>query len=385
MASPGLRMAGSYIVCNRCVLDTTVSDIRFDENGVCNYCKIHDIQERKYPPGAEGKANLDGLLAEIKRKGRGKKYDCIVGVSGGTDSTYTLLLAKRFGLRPLAVHFDNGWNSEISVSNIRNSIEALGVDLYTVVADWKEFSDLQRSFLKASVPDAEVPTDYAIYSVLFDVAAKKGIKYVLQGHSFRAEGTSPKSWTYMDGRYIRSVHRKYGKVSIKSFPIMSLSTLLVNLFLRRIKEVRLLEHVDYRKAAAKEELKREVGWADYGGHHHESHYTRFFQSYMLPKKFNIDKRKTELSAWVRSGQMPRDEALRQLRAEEYPYSQDDVKYALKKLDIPEAEFEALMKQPPRSFHDFPTYYPLIRAMRWPIKMASRMGLVPEILYLKYGG
>jgi N-acetyl sugar amidotransferase len=372
-------------VCSRCLLDTTVPEIRFDSDGVCQYCKIHDVQEKKYPLGPEGKANLDKVLERIRAKGKGRQYDCIIGVSGGTDSTYMLLLAKKYGLRPLAVHFDNGWNSEIAVGNIKRAIDKLGIDLYTVVADWNEFKDLQKAFLRASVPDAEVPTDYAIYSVLFDVASKKGIKFVLQGHSFRAEGTSPIGWTYMDGRYIRSVHSRYGTGKIKSFPVLSLSQLLYKIFVKRIKEVRLLEYVEYNKREVKTILKKELDWVDYGGHHHESNYTRFFQSYMLPKKFGIDKRKTEFSAWVRSGHMKREDALAALKSEEYPYSDEDVRYMLKKLDLSEEEFSAMMKAPVKSFRDYPTYQPLIRAMRWPIKMASKMGLVPEILYLKYGG
>jgi N-acetyl sugar amidotransferase len=377
-------MANEYRICSRCLLDTTVPEIAFDEKGVCQYCKIHDVQEKKYPLGERGKENLEKLIERIKAKGKGKKYDCIIGVSGGTDSTYTLLLAKKYGLRPLAVHFDNGWDTEIAVSNVQNALTKLGIDLYTVVADWGEFKDLQKAFLRASVPDAEVPTDYAIYSVLFDVAAKKGIKFVLQGHSFRAEGTSPIGWTYMDGRYIKNVHKKFGTKKITSFPVLSMSQLLYYIFIKGIKEIRLLEYVEYNKRKVKEILKKELDWVDYGGHHHESNYTRFFQSYLLPRKFHIDKRKTEFSAWVRSGHISRDEALRQLKAEEYPFNEEDVKYTLKKLDLSEAEFAEIMKAPVKSFRDYPTYQPMIHAMKGPIKAASKMGLVPEILYLKYG-
>jgi len=372
-------------VCTRCVLDTTVQDIRFDANGVCNYCHIHDEQEKWYPLGEVGRQRLEALVERIKLDGRGKKYDCIVGVSGGTDSTYTLFMAKKYGLRPLAVHFDNGWNSEIAVSNIKNAIEKLGVDLFTVVADWDEFKDLQRAFLRASVPDAEIPTDYAIYSILFDVASKHGIKYVLQGHSFRAEGTSPVSWTYMDGKYIRSVHEKYGTRKIKSFPLLSLSTLLYYVFVKQIKEVRLLEYIDYQKKDVKEMLAKELGWVDYGGHHHESLFTQFFQSYYIVKKFNIDKRKTELSAFVRSGMMRREDALAELSKAEFQFDEEKIRYVLRKLDISDDEFAKMMRHRPMSFRDYPTYQPLIRLMRGPLKTASRMKLVPEILYLKYGG
>jgi len=231
----------SLQICTRCALDTTVKDIWFNQNGVCKYCLIHDEMEKTHRLDENTETKLNHLVEKIKRDGRGKEHDCIVGVSGGRDSTYSLLTAVKLGLRPLAVHFDNGWNSDIAVSNIKNATNKLGVDLDTVVADWEEFKDLQISFLKASVPDAEIPTDYAIYSVLYKTASKEGIKYIINGHSFRTEGTSPLSWTYMDGRYVKSVHRMFRKIKkIKSFPIMSLFELLYYVFVKSIKEVRLM-------------------------------------------------------------------------------------------------------------------------------------------------
>jgi len=171
------------IICERCILDTTIKDIWFDEKGECKYCKIHDELENAHPLGPALKVELDQMITKIKTAGRNKKYDCIAGVSGGRDSTYTLFVAKKLGLRPLAVHFDNGWNTDISVRNIKNACERLKFDLYTVVADWEEFKDLQVAFLKSFTPDADIPTDYAIYSVLYDVANKEGVKYILNGHS----------------------------------------------------------------------------------------------------------------------------------------------------------------------------------------------------------
>jgi N-acetyl sugar amidotransferase len=370
-------------VCSRCVLDTSVGDIWFDESGVCKYCRIHDAMEKKYPLSEEGARKLKKIVSEIKKAGVGREYDCIVGVSGGRDSTYTLYLAKKLGLRPLAVHFDNGWDSEIAVRNIKEATTKLGVDLHTVVADWEEFKDLHVAFLKASVPDAEVPTDWVIYSVLFKVAAEENIKYVIQGHSFRTEGTSPISWTYMDGRYVKSVHKMFGKKKeLKSFPVMTLKDLLYYI-LKGIKEVRLLEYMDYRQKEAGELLEKELGWQYYGGHHHESVYTEFFQSYLLPKKFNIDKRKTEYSALVRSGQMKREEALRKVSEKPYEYNPEVVEYCIKKLGLTKKEFDEIMNSKPKSFRDYPTYYPLIQAMRIPVKIACMLHLLPEIAYLKY--
>ncbi len=377
-------MKSNTRTCSKCILDTTIKDIVFDENGICNYCKIHDAMEKKYPLGSAGQQKLEQIVKRIKRDGAGREHDCIVGLSGGRDSTYTLYMAKKLGLKPLAVHFDNGWNSDIAVSNIKKATSKMNVDLHTVVADWEEFRDLQISFLKASVPDAEVPTDWVIYSTLFKVAAEEGIKYVLQGHSFRTEGTSPISWTYMDGRYVRSVHRIFGqKKQIKSFPIMMMTELLYYLFVKRISEVRLLEYVMYNKKDVDELLKNELGWQFYGGHHHESVYTEFFQSYLLTKKFGIDKRKTELSALVRSGQLNREQALSEISSQPYPYNPDVVSYCIKKLGLSQAEFEAIFSQKPKSFGDYPTYYPLIQSMRIPIRLACHLHILPQIVYLKY--
>jgi len=376
-------MASSYRVCSRCVLDTTVPEIVFDENGACQYCKIHDSMEKKYPQGREGKDLLDRIVRKIKSAGGRHEYDCIVGVSGGRDSTYTLYVANQLGLRPLAVHFDNGWNSEVAVNNIKKATSKLGVDLHTVVADWEEFKDLQIAFLKASVPDAEIPTDWAIYSVLYETAAKENIKYVLQGHSFRTEGTSPIGWTYMDGRYVKAVHRMFGKKGITSFPIITAKELVDYLIIKRIKEVRPLEYVRYVQTEVDETLKRELGWEYYGGHHHESTYTKFIQSYYLPKKFNIDKRKTEYSALVRSGQMEREKALKEISRETYRFEEKNIEYATSKLGLTKEEFKAIMSAKPKTFGDYPTYRPLIKAMKFPILLACRMHILPDILYLKY--
>lgn len=373
-----------YRICSRCILDTTVNDIWFDENGECKYCKIHDEMEKEHPLGEEGKIKLEWLLAEIKSAGKKKEYDCIVGVSGGRDSTYSLYTAVQLGLRPLAVHFDNGWNSKIAVANIKNATSKLGVDLHTVVADWEEFKDLQIAFLKASVPDAEVPTDYAIYSVLYDVADQEGIKYIINGHSFRTEGTSPLSWTYMDGKYIKSVHQRFGKnKKIKSFPIMSMSRLLYFLFVKRIKEVRLMEYINYVKKDVDKKLEKELDWEYYGGHHHESTYTAFFQSYFLPKKFNIDKRKTENSALIRSGQLSREDALVEINGSPYEFDKEIIDYTISKLGLNRSEFEDIYNMEIKSFKDYPTYFPMIKFLKIPIKIACKLCLLPHILYLKY--
>lgn len=370
--------------CSRCILDTTVTDIWFDDKGVCKYCYIHDEMDKTHPLGKKGEELLENKIRAIKEDGKGKKYDCIVGVSGGRDSTYTLLTAVKLGLRPLAVHFDNGWNSEIAVENIKKATNKLNVDLHTVVADWDEMKSLQRAFLKASVPDADVPTDYAIYSVLFEMAVKEKVKYILNGHSYRTEGTSPVSWTYMDGRYIKDVLNKFGEIKmIKSFPILSMSRLIYITLLKKIKEVRLMEFIDYRKKEVDKVLELELDWQYYGGHHHENTYTEFFQSFLLPNKFKIDKRKTELSAMVRTKQISREEALDVINHNRYEYNQEVVDYAISKLGFSKVEFEEIFNYPIKSFNDFKSYYAIIKTLHYPIKIACDLHLLPKIFYLKY--
>ena len=366
------------------MLDDTVADIWYDERGECKYCKIHDELEKRHPLGHAMQQALQSKVEEIKQAGTNKPYDCIVGVSGGRDSTYTLLVAKKMGLRPLAVHFDNGWNTDTSVKNIRKACEKLQVELYTVVADWEEFREMQRAFLKSSTPDADIPTDYAIYSVLYHTANKEGIRYILNGHSFRTEGTSPISWTYMDPLYVKDVLRKHGKSSrIRSFPHMSLLNLQYYIWVKRIREFRILEYIDYNKQKVDQQLKDELDWEYYGGHHHENHYTKFFQSYYLPVKFGIDKRKTELSALVRSGQINRESALREVSEKSYTSEPETIEYALHKLGFTKQEWDQIMKAPHRSHNDFRTLLPLIRLLKLPIRLAVRLKVLPEILYLKY--
>lgn len=370
--------------CTRCVLDNTVADIWYDASGECKYCKIHDELEKRHPLGDEMQRYLEARVDAIKKAGKGKPYDCIVGVSGGRDSTYTLLVAKKLGLRPLAVHFDNGWNTDTSVKNIRNACERLQVELYTVVADWEEFREMQRAFLKSSTPDADIPTDYAIYSVLYHTANKEGIRYILNGHSFRTEGTSPISWTYMDPLYVKDVFRKHGKSTrIRSFPHMSLWNLQYFIWVKGIREFRILEYIDYNKQKVDAQLKEELAWEYYGGHHHENHYTKFFQSYYLPVKFGIDKRKTELSALVRSGQINRESALREVSEKPYSSDPETIEYALHKLGFTKQQWDQIMTAHHRSHNNYRTLLPLIRLLKLPIRLAVRLKVLPEILYLKY--
>lgn len=370
-------------VCVRCVMDDTVKGITFDENGECTFCKIHDDLERKFPLNDETPQRLQTLVEKIKQDGNGKKYDCIVGVSGGRDSTYTLHNAVKLGLRPLAVHFDNGWNSEIAVQNIKNATKILGVDLHTHVADWEEFKDLQRSFLFASVPDAEVPTDWVIFSVLFAEAAQYDVKYIIHGHSFRTEGTTPLTWTYMDGKYVQDVQRKFGKVKLKSFPNMSMSKYIYYSLFKKINQIRILYYYHYNEREVLRVLEEELGWKNYGDKHHESKYTAFFQAYILTRKFNIDKRKLHYSAKVRNGQLTRDEALVIIKKDPYTGGIEALDYCLKKLDLSYDDFDKIMNDEPKSFMDFNSYFNLVKTFKKPIGWGNRIGIVPDTVYKKY--
>jgi N-acetyl sugar amidotransferase len=370
------------IICTKCVSDTTIKDIVFDDKGVCNFCKLHDVFESTHPLNETGKYNLEKLITQIKKKGRNHTYDCIIGVSGGRDSTYLLYVAKKLDLRPLAVHVDNGWNNEIAVSNIKSATEILGIDLHTVVLDWEEFKDLQRAFLKASVNDADANFDYVANSALYRTAYKEKINYILNGHSFRTEGNNSKTWTYIDPRYLKDVYKKFGDNKIKTLPIMSLFEFLCYVLIKNIREIRLLEYIEYDQKKVSDLIKNELNWKYYGGHHHDNTYTHFFQSYYLPLKFNIDKRKNEFSALIRSGQITRELALEELKRP-YPIDYEIVKYAITKLSFSENEFEQIMNSQNKSYLDFKNFLDLIKALKLPIKIAAKSNLVPKILYEKY--
>lgn len=377
-------MAKQYQVCTRCIMDTTDPDIQFDENGVCNHCKRYEERVKRYLHlDATGQQKLERLVDQIKAQGQGKDYDCIVGVSGGVDSTYAAYQAKKLGLRPLAVHLDNGWDSELAVSNIETVLKRLDIDLYTYVLDWEEFKDLQLSFLKASVSDAEIPTDHAISAIIYRAAVQRGISYLISGSNLATEGILPGSWTYGvdDWRYIRSVQENLGQASLKDYPHYSLFDLLYYVLVKRIRAVRILNYMPYNKKETINVLETELGWKYYGAKHYESIYTRFFQGYILPRKFNIDKRKAHLSTLICSGQMTRAQALDEMKHE--PYSEDqqeaDKEYVIKKLGLTEEEFERIMSLPIKTCADYPTSAPLFRIMSRFAKVAQKLRLAPQNL------
>ncbi|HEX6860406.1 MAG TPA: N-acetyl sugar amidotransferase [Caulobacteraceae bacterium] len=349
----------AYRICSRCVMDTSDPQIVFDDEGVCDHCHRHaEVLATAVFSGEEGQRRLQPILDRIKREGRGKPYDCVIGVSGGVDSTYTAWLAKELGLRPLAVHLDNGWNSEIAVRNISNTIQRLGIDLYTHVIDWEEFRDIQRAFLLASVADVEVPSDHAINSCLMQMAAKHGLNTVISGANPRTESHLPAAWSrgHWDYGYIHDVHRKFGTGRTKTYPHMSFADYL-SWRQCSLPMLDILSYVEFSREKALELIERELGWRDYGGKHHESIFTRWYQGCYLPRKFGYDKRRSHLSSLISCGQLTREAALAELQPPPYDerLQDEDTNFVAKKLGFTRAELDAIMQAPPARFEDFHSY------------------------------
>ena len=339
-------------------MDTTDPDIIFDAQGVCNHCHDHDrLMKQKVVTGKEGEEYLHKLVEQMKHDGRGKPYDCLIGVSGGVDSTYVAYLVKKMGLRPLAVHMDNGWDSELAVKNIEETLKRLGIDLHTEVLDWEEFKGLQVAFLKASTPDSEIPSDHAIWAVLGDLADKLKVKYIVSGFNVRTETHLPRAWSqgHFDWKYIRSVFQQFGRGRLKTFPHIGFFTYYRRLLMHR--RVDILNYIDFNKTEAMKILEGELGWRYYGGKHYESIYTRFYQGYILPMKFGYDKRRSHLSSLICSGEITREAALKELDKPTYQPSmqEEDREYVVKKLGLTDEEFESILNAPKKSFWDYPSY------------------------------
>lgn len=360
-------------------MDTSDPEITFDSDGICNHCHRYDEElPKRVFHGQEGRQRLDKIINTIKSSGKGKEYDCIIGVSGGVDSTYVAYLTKKLGLRPLAVHFDNGWNSELAVSNIEKTLDKLEIDLYTYVIDWNEFKNLQISFLKASTPDGEVPTDHAINALLFREASKRGIKYIVNGMNFATESMSVPAWAYghSDYKYIRSVHKQFGNSSLKRYPHFTFGDLFWWTFIKRIQVVSILNYIEYKKEEVMDILQNELGWVYYGGKHYESVYTRFYQGYILPEKFNIDKRRGHLSDLIRSGQIPRDQAIEEMKKPGYPEKllKQDKDFVMKKFNMGSETFEAMMKLPVKSYKDYPNQFSNVQNLKKIVNLLRSKGL-----------
>lgn len=368
--------------CQRCVLDSTVPGVRFDAEGICNHCKFHDTMNRLCPVGAEGEKILQGLAAKIRASGKGRPYDCIVGLSGGRDTCYCLYKTKELGLRPLAVHFDNGWDSDIAKNNIRKVCTKLDVDLHSVIADWEESRELTNCTIRASLPYIDLTDDIGIASALYRTAAQENIHWIIHSHSYRTEGIVPLKWNYFDGRFTRSLIEQFCRIPLKHFKNTELRHFLYWVFIKRIRVLTITNYYNDSDPKIDDFLKSEFGWEDTGGWHFDNEIFGL-QCHYARVKFGIDWRITEYAALVREQVMSREEALAKLKEIPPIERKEVVDYALKKQGISPEEWEQILAAPLKYFTDYPSYYPLLKAMKIPLKVLGRLNILPLYTYEKY--
>lgn len=347
-----------YQQCVRCVMDTTDPEIKFDERGICNHCTNFLIRREEVKAMKKsGAEHLEEIVRKIKNSGKNKKYDVVLGISGGIDSGYVAYLLKKVGIRTLLVHMDNGWNSDDATLNIKNVAKKLGFDYESYVLDWEEFKDIQLAFLKASVVEAETPTDIAIQGALHRIAAENGIKYIISGGNLATEGILPRLWHYnaKDTKYFNYILKTFGTKKAWKFPNFGFKTEMYYKLIKGIKIIYLLNYVDYNKADALKILTEELDWRNYGGKHHESRFTKFVQSYLLPKKFNLDYRKATLSSQICAGETTREKAIAELSAP--VYKEEDMErekeYIAKKLGISKEELNKIIELPGKYYYEYP--------------------------------
>lgn len=372
-------------VCKLGIWDETVPGIKFNDQRISNYAKIQQNLMEAFPRGAIGKKEWEQIVTNTKINKKNKKYDCIIGLSGGTDSCYLLhLLKKEYQLNPLAVNLDNGWNSEIAVENIKKMTAALDIDLETYVIDYEEIKDLMRTYMHAGLPWIDAPTDLAIQAVLYKIAKNEKIKFIFVGNDFRSEGKQPTEWTYSDFKQLKYLHKKFGKVKLQTYPRISLLSLFYFGFLKKLKMIPVFHYLEYDKKKAQKFLIENYDWKYYGEHHHENLFTKFAIGYWMYQKFGIDKRKITYSAQVLSGELSRYEALE--KVSKPPYSQEalenDLPYILNKLEFSRKEFEKIWSSENKSFNDYPSYYKYFEKFHeylWPL-ISKIVPSKPKIFY-----
>ena len=378
-----------YRICTRCSQDSTIPGISFDENGVCNFCDFHDRLEKIFPNGNEGRAILDKLFRKVKKEGKGKKYDCIAGISGGRDSVYLLYcLVKVWGLNPLAVHFNDGFDNPVAGENMVNACNILGVDLRTITSDWREAKALKIDFLKASTPDLNMGTDIGIASSLYSVAYKEKVKYIFIGQSFRTEGIKPLTWSFFDGDYLKNVHNQFSEQPLRPWKAdnpgfnFTYKELFYYSFVKGIKTFTPFYYWDYVRIDAEEIIKSELNWVYPGAHYFDDLYHSMIK-YVHRIKFNIDLNMNSDAALVRSGQMEREQAIE--RAHSIYKIEDEriIDLCVKRLALSKEQFDSYLALPPKTFLDYKTSYNVIKRLKFPIKIASKLNIIPKVAYYKY--
>jgi N-acetyl sugar amidotransferase len=369
-----------YRVCTRCVMDTTDPDISFDAEGRCNHCvRVEGLVGRTWFP-TDGQERLDDLVARIKTEGAGKRYDCMIGLSGGVDSSYlAYVVVKELGLRPLAVHVDAGWNSEIAVHNIEQIVRRLDIDLETEVIDWPTIRDLQCAYLKSGVTNQDVPQDHAFVRALFHNAKRHGIKYFLSGSNLATESILPERWggdDALDGFNIRAIYKRFGEHSLQKYKTLNfLEYYILMPFIYRIRMVRPLNLMPYNRQSAIELISKELGWKSYGEKHHESRWTKYFQTYYLVMKLGFDKRRAHYSSLVVSGQMTRDEALKRLEGSAFDPAaiELDQEFVMKKLGMGDNAFFDAVNAPFHRHQDYPNRRLLNAIKEWGKRVSGIRG------------
>lgn len=353
-------MSRAYQVCTNCIMDTSDPKISFDRRGWCDYCNnYHRNILPNWHADAGGEREMQALAEVIRREGKDRDHDCIIGVSGGVDSSYVALIAKeRLGLRPLLFHVDAGWNSQQSVNNIEKIVDHLGLDLHTEVINWEEMKDLQVAFFRAQVPHLDTPQDHAFFAGLYRFAESQGFKYVITGANYSTECVrEPLEWHYhaTDLRQLKDIHRQFGKRDLKTFPLVDIFTHKVYFpLVKGMRVVKPLNHFRYLKEEAMQELADRFGWQKYAHKHYESRFTRFYEGFWLPTKFGFDKRRAHFSSLILTGQMTREEALRKIAVPAYDQDtiEHEFEYVATKLDLTVSELRALMSGPNRSYRDY---------------------------------
>jgi N-acetyl sugar amidotransferase len=365
-----------YKICANCVMDTTDSKIQFDEKGYCDHCNnfYKNILPNWYPDET-GARELETIVNRIKRDGKNKKHDCLIGLSGGADSSYLVYLAKgKLGLRPLVFLVDTGWNLDVANENVERLIKGLNLGIHTEVVDWDEMKDLQLAFFKSQVPSQDIQ-DHAIFAALYNFAAKNGFKYVLTGANFSTECIrEPIEWAHVnDLTQIKDIHRKFGTRPLRKFPMCGMFKYrLYYRYIKGMKIVQPLNLIPYVKEDAIKELYERFGWERYQNKHFENVFTRFYEGYWLPKKFGYDKRRAHFSSLIVTGQLTREEALEILKEPPYPVEEamQDMEVIASKLGITKAEFEKLMNGENKTYRDYKSSLTLIKAA---IKLAQFVG------------
>jgi len=378
-----------YQICSRCIVDISVPGHNFDEQGICGYCRLQDNLEQRYPLNSHGEIQLQKLVGKIKRSGSGLKHDCVLGISGGRDSIYTLYYAKKIlGLRPIAVHFNDGFGNPTAGENMKKATQKLKVELRTITSDWRESKDIRIAYLKASTPDVGTATDIGIATALYGVASKEKLSYVIFGQSFRTEGISPLEWNYLDGKYLKSVHKLYGKVPLRKWEPtdggfnLTFWPMVYYTLVKRIKTIPILYFVRYIRSDAQKIIERELDWVYPGAHYYDDLY-QSLMTYIMRVKFNIDRRRFNYSALIRSGQMGKEEAMERINEVYVIEDSKVIDLCIKRLGLTRDEFEKIMALPPKTFRDYSTSYGLIRFLKWPMKICSRLHLIPTTTYDKY--